>query len=74
VATSRAHQYRKLFPTMISAWRRHWGQGDFPFLFVQLPSFLDPAGGENGSTWAELREALSQRPGPDPRRPPLRLG
>jgi len=31
--------YRVLFPIMISDWREKWGQGDFPFLFVQLPSF-----------------------------------
>ncbi len=28
--------YRKLFPGMIADWRAHWGQGDFPFLFVQI--------------------------------------
>ncbi len=31
--------YRKLFPLMIKDWRSHWGQGDFPFLFVQLPNY-----------------------------------
>ena len=43
----RAKQYRKLFPTMITDWRTNWGQGDFPFLFVQLAPFRyqknDPA-------------------------------
>jgi sialate O-acetylesterase len=29
-------QYRKLFPAMIEGWRREFGQGDFPFLFVQI--------------------------------------
>lgn len=28
--------YRRLFPAMIGSWRRLWGQGDFPFLFVQI--------------------------------------
>lgn len=28
--------YRKLFPLMISDWRKQWGEGEFPFLFVQL--------------------------------------
>ena len=32
----RAYQYRSLFPAMIENWRADWGQGDFPFLFVQL--------------------------------------
>jgi sialate O-acetylesterase len=33
---SRAAQYQKLFPAMIQSWRQAWGQGDFPFLFVQI--------------------------------------
>jgi sialate O-acetylesterase len=28
--------YRKLFPALIADWRTHWGQGDLPFLFVQI--------------------------------------
>ena len=32
----RAAQYQKLFPAMIQNWRQAWGQGDFPFLFVQI--------------------------------------
>jgi sialate O-acetylesterase len=32
----RATQYRTLFPALISDWRQRWGQGDFPFLFVQI--------------------------------------
>ncbi|HTO04170.1 MAG TPA: sialate O-acetylesterase [Opitutus sp.] len=32
----RGQQYRKLFPALIADWRKHWGQGDFPFLFVQI--------------------------------------
>ena len=32
----RAHQYRTLFPAMIRDWRTAWGQGDFPFGFVQI--------------------------------------
>jgi sialate O-acetylesterase len=31
-----AAEYRILFPRMITDWREHWGEGDFPFLFVQL--------------------------------------
>lgn len=32
----RPEQYRQLFPALIADWRRHWNQGDFPFLFVQV--------------------------------------
>ena len=52
---ARAYQYRKLFPAMIQDWCRAWGQGDFPFLFVQLANFRQshvPKG-----AWPELREA-----------------
>lgn len=52
-----AYEYRRLFPAMIQDWRNRWGQGDFPFYFVQLSSFgavrTEPA----ESNWAELREA-----------------
>ena len=54
----RAYQYRKAFPLMITDWRKRWGQGNFPFYFVQLASFNSANGNsERGSSWAELREA-----------------
>ena len=43
--------YQRTFPAMIRDWRRSWGQGDFPFYFVQLASFV----GNDG--WPGLREA-----------------
>jgi sialate O-acetylesterase len=36
---TRAWEYRTLFPLMIRNWRQAWGQGDFPFGFVQLAPF-----------------------------------
>lgn len=56
---NRAYQYRTLFPAMIQDWRLHWGQGDFPFLFVQLANFTAPPAEPGESEWAELREAQS---------------
>jgi len=53
----RAYQYRELFPAMIQCWRRDWGQGDFPFLFVQLANFMAQKPEPDDSAWAELREA-----------------
>ncbi len=54
----RAYQYRKAFPLMITDWRNHWKQGNFPFYFVQLASYNSANGNSaNGSSWAELREA-----------------
>ena len=53
----RAYQYRTLFPTMIRDWRKNWGQGNFPFYFVQLANFLSVQPEPVDDTWAELREA-----------------
>jgi len=61
----RAWQYRNLFADMITNWRQDFGQGDFPFLLVQLAPWdknkkrdiaeitKEPV----ESDWAELREA-----------------
>ena len=52
-----AAAYGTLFPAMIRDWRSVWGQGDFPFLFVQLPNFQQRQSEPGDSKWAELREA-----------------
>lgn len=54
---NRAYQYRHLFPLMIQHWRDEWGQGDFPFYWVQLADFRDPVDEPQEAAWAELREA-----------------
>lgn len=56
----RAHEYFTLFPVMIRNWRDDWGQGDFPFLFVQLAPFMKKKSEPGESSWAELREAQRQ--------------
>lgn len=53
----RAYQYRRLFRTLIADWREVWGQGDFPFFFVQLANYLQRNTTPVEDTWAELREA-----------------
>ena len=53
----RAYQYRDLFPLMIENWRNEWGQGDFPFYWVQLADFQQEKSEPTDSAWAELREA-----------------
>lgn len=53
----RAFNYRSLFPLMISHWRKEWGQGDFPFYWVQLADFMEEKPEPVPSSWAELREA-----------------
>jgi sialate O-acetylesterase len=46
-----AFRYRRLFAAMIQDWRGHWGEGDFPFLFVQLANF------KSNDWWPVLRES-----------------
>jgi sialate O-acetylesterase len=50
-------EYRDLFPALIRDWRKNWNQGDFPFLFVQLPNFMEAKPQPSESNWALLREA-----------------
>lgn len=56
-----ALQYYTLFPSLIRDWRARWGQGDVPFLFVQLANFraLQTKAVENTS-WPFLREAQTR--------------
>jgi sialate O-acetylesterase len=53
----RAFQYREMFPLMIQTWREDWGQGEFPFYWVQLADFMAEKPEPGDSAWAELREA-----------------
>jgi sialate O-acetylesterase len=58
--------YRKLFPAMIVDWRKQWGQGDFPFYYVQLPNYRPRVAQPTEGAWVLLREtqwlALDQVP------------
>lgn len=50
--------YDKLLAALITDWRTRWGQGDFPFLIVQLPNkskqVKDSVEQQGG--WAQVRE------------------
>ena len=51
--------YTEKLSTMIRDWRYHWGQGDFPFIQVQLANYspgIDPEFVRD-SRWAVLRES-----------------
>jgi sialate O-acetylesterase len=52
----RAYQYRHTFPLMINDWRKKWND-EFPFYWVQLSSYGKNQTSNEGSGWAELREA-----------------
>jgi len=55
-----AQRYARLFPAMITDWRGQWGEGDFPFLFVQLASFHPRATEPQDTSWARLRESQAK--------------
>ncbi len=55
--TGRAEEYTRLQPAMIADWRQKWNQGDLPFLYVQLPNFMDRTYQPSESQWAEFRFA-----------------
>jgi len=54
-------EYHELFTGLITSWRAAWGQGDFPFAFVQLANYLavqqQPV---ERASWAELRAAQAK--------------
>ena len=58
--SARADEYTKLQPAMIADWRGKWQQGNLPFLFVQLPGFMDYNYLPSESQWAAFREAQAR--------------
>lgn len=54
---NRAFQHDLLFPIMVQNWREEWGQGDFPFYFVQLANYQKITEKPSDSVWAEFRES-----------------
>ncbi|NLE35540.1 MAG: sialate O-acetylesterase [Bacteroidales bacterium] len=56
----RPEEYRTLLPAMIRDWRNSLGQGDVPFLVVQLPNFMESREAPYDSGWALFREAQTE--------------
>jgi len=52
--TGSTAQFTALTETLITSWRKQWGEGDFPFYFVQLAAL------DNNSNKPEVREAQAQ--------------
>jgi sialate O-acetylesterase len=46
-------EYQSYLTSLIKDWRATWGQGDFPFLVVQLPNYKK-------DFWPQMREAQAQ--------------
>ena len=56
----RPDEYRTLLPAMIRDWRQDFGQGDIPFIVVQLPNFMEAKSTPSESSWALMREAQAE--------------
>jgi len=52
-----AKSYGHLFPLVIQTMRDAWGQGDFPFYWVQLADFTAESEQPQDHGWSHLREA-----------------
>lgn len=56
-----ADRYPALFAALIREWRGDFGQGNLPFIFVQLPGYAGPHAGakgqRDGTAWPREREA-----------------
>ena len=52
---NRPQEYQKLLPALINDWRIKWQEGIIPFIFVQLPNFMEVQYLPSESQWAELR-------------------
>lgn len=55
--SNNATEYSKLLPALITDWRSKWQQGDLPFIYVQLPNYMEVDYVPSESDWAVLREA-----------------
>ncbi len=55
--TLRPNEYEQLLPALIADWRNKWHEGNIPFIFAQLPGFMEVDYSPTDSKWAQLREA-----------------
>jgi sialate O-acetylesterase len=50
-------EYTALMKALISDWRNKWHDEELPFLFAQLPNYMEMQYSPSESSWAELRDA-----------------
>jgi sialate O-acetylesterase len=55
--TIRSFEHFEIFKALIKDWRSNWHQGDFPFLYVQLPNFVEENFETTKYDWAFFRES-----------------
>lgn len=50
-------EYAKLLPSLINDWRLKWGLGNIPFLYAQLPNYMEVDYAPVESDWAQMRQS-----------------
>jgi sialate O-acetylesterase len=55
--TLRPNEYEQLLPALIADWRDKWHEHNLPFIYAQLPGFMEVDYSPADSKWAQLREA-----------------
>ncbi|MGR3810778.1 sialate O-acetylesterase [Jiulongibacter sp. NS-SX5] len=55
--TGRPFAYEALQKAQVVNWREQFKQGELPFIYVQLPNFMDYTFVPTESNWAQLRES-----------------
>lgn len=53
--TEHPNEYGSLLSTLIKNWRKDWQQPEMPFIYAQLPNFMEPQSEPTESKWASLR-------------------
>lgn len=53
----RPEEYARLLPALITDWRNKWKQPNTPFIYAQLPGFMEYNYLPSESNWAKLRES-----------------
>jgi sialate O-acetylesterase len=55
--SGRAKEYAQLLPALIADWRNKWGEGNIPFIYAQLPNYMEVNYSPSESNWAQLRQS-----------------
>lgn len=54
--TGNPQEYATLLPTMIADWRKKFNQKNLPFIYAQLPNFMEAKSQPAESNWAMFRD------------------
>jgi sialate O-acetylesterase len=58
--TGNPEEYARLLPALIYSWRKEFTQKQLPFIYAQLPNFMEAKVEPTESNWAEFRDAQTK--------------